>query len=273
VHVMAAGQSVLRSLNLNVAAGEHIAIVGESGAGKSSLVGLLLGWYQAQNGHVKLDGEPLNETLLTAFRQDCAWVDPSVQLWNSSFLDNLHYGNQSPDISQHIMQQAQLLELIATMPDGLQTSLGEGGGLVSGGEGQRVRLGRALGKKDARCVILDEPFRGLGRVQREQLLVNARTLWQQATLLCITHDISETQSFPRVLVLQNGQIAEDGCPKMLLAEPDSVYSQLMAQEKRVQQQWQQSGHWRYLHIADGQLHEVQQKSRPEPQTANTDAGQ
>jgi ATP-binding cassette subfamily B protein len=264
VHVMAAGHSVLTSLNLKVAAGEHIAIVGESGAGKSSLVGLLLGWYQAQNGYVKLDGEPLNETLLTAFRQDCAWVDPSVQLWNSSFLDNLHYGNPSPDISQHIMQQAQLLELIATMPNGLQTHLGEGGGLVSGGEGQRVRLGRALGKKDARCVILDEPFRGLGRQQREQLLVNARTLWQQATLLCITHDISETQNFPRVLVMQNGQIAEDDSPKVLLADPDSVYSQLMAQEKRVQQQWQQSGHWRYLHIKNGQLHEAPQNTPPVP---------
>ncbi len=108
------------------------------------------------------------------------------------------------------LDQADLLDVLARLPDGLQTSLGDGGGLLSGGEGQRVRFGRALHRGDIRLAILDEPFRGLDREQRQRLLGQAREYWRGATLLCITHDLSETLSFDRVLVIDGGRIVEDG---------------------------------------------------------------
>ena len=87
-----------------------------------------------------------------------------------------------------------LRTVLESLPSGLQTELGENGGLVSGGEGQRVRLGRAFLHRDARLVLLDEPFRGLDRDKRSELLSRARRLWNNSTLLCVTHDLAETLS-------------------------------------------------------------------------------
>ena len=98
--------------------------------------------------------------------------------------------------------------VLERLPDGLQTPLGEGGGLVSGGEGQRVRLGRALARRGVRLVILDEPFRGLDREQRRVLLQRARQEWRATTLLCIPHDVRSTQAFDRVLVVAGGGCSE-----------------------------------------------------------------
>ena len=153
-----------------------MAIVGPSGAGKSTLVGLLLGWHQPAAGQLLVDGEPLNAQCLANLRQNTAWVDPNVQLWNRSLLDNLRYGLTQPEDAsvETALAAADLYTLLAQLPNGLQTTLGEGGALVSGGEGQRVRLGRALLRPAPRLVILDEPFRGLDRTQRHELLAQAR---------------------------------------------------------------------------------------------------
>src|SRR5581483_7356064 len=98
-------------------------------------------------------------------------------------------------------EEADLDEVLARLPTGLQTRLGEGGALLSGGEGQRVRFGRAVVRGDARLVILDEAFRGLERPRRRALLERARARWRGATLLCITHDVEDTLTFDRVLVV------------------------------------------------------------------------
>ena len=103
--------------------------------------------------------------------------------------------------------------MIERLPNGLETPLGEAGGLVSGGEGQRVRFGRALLRPGVRLAILDEPFRGLDFEQRHKLLHRSREVWRDATLLAISHDIAEAMTFERVLVLEDGRIVEDGDPK------------------------------------------------------------
>src|SRR6185295_6489821 len=109
--------------------------------------------------------------------------------------------------------------------------------LVSGGEGQRVRLGRGMSRPHARLVILDEPFRGLDREQRSRLLERVRRYWQGATILCITHDIRETQRFERVLVINGGRLVEDAHPRELLARPDSYYRSLLETEEAVRQEF------------------------------------
>ena len=115
-----------------------------------------------------------------------------------------------------MIEQAELRGVLTKLPDGLQSALGEDGARLSGGEGQRVRFGRALLRPETRLVILDEAFRGLGRGCRRDLLSRARHLWAHTTLLCITHDVEQTRGFERVLVMDQGHVVEDGAPHDLL---------------------------------------------------------
>jgi ATP-binding cassette subfamily B protein len=133
----------------------------------------------------------------------------------------------------------------------MQTVLGESGALVSGGEGQRVRLARAVGRAKARLVILDEPFRGLDRDQRRALLDRARAWWRDATLLCITHDVEHTRGFPRVLVVDGGRVVEDGAPEQLAREGARYRALLDAEESVRVGLWSRG--WRRLHLDGGRL--------------------
>jgi ABC-type multidrug transport system fused ATPase/permease subunit len=246
VSVVAAGHQVLHDINLSIASGTHVAIVGASGAGKSTLVGLLLGWHRAASGRVLVDGIELDDTNLDQLRPRIAWVDPAVQLWNRSLADNLQYGSRTPiEKAIHI---ADLWKIIERLPNGIRTPLGEGGGLVSGGEGQRVRLGRALLRPGVRLAILDEPFRGLDFEQRHTLLARSREVWRDATLLAITHDIAEAMTFERVLVMEDGRIVEDGRPRDLAR----LHTMLQA-ERSVREELWNGTKWRHLRLHNGQL--------------------
>jgi ATP-binding cassette subfamily B protein len=164
---------------------------------------------------------------------------------------------------------ADLRRVLEKLPDGLQTCLGEGGALVSGGEGQRVRLGRAMLRRDARLVILDEPFRGLDREKRRALMERARELWSDATLLCVTHDVSETMSFERALVIEDGRIVEDGSPRALASQPDSRYRQLLDAEVSVRGGLWAAAEWRRLRMDGGRVVEERIAGDREPFRASS----
>jgi ABC-type bacteriocin/lantibiotic exporter with double-glycine peptidase domain len=257
VAVRAAGHTVLDDITLTIEPGEHVAIVGPSGAGKSSLVGLLLGWHRAARGELHVDGERLDGHRLAALRRETAWVDPAIALWNQALVDNLLYGapNEALDRVGPSLREADLLELVANLPEGLQTPLGEGGALLSGGEGQRVRLARALLRPGVRLVILDEPLRGLDRERRGALIRRIRAWWPSATLLCVSHDLEETREFGRVLVLADGQVVEDGAPEQLLAEEGGLYATMLAQERQVHAQLWNRSDWRRITISEGSVSE------------------
>ena len=254
VSVRVAGHMVLEEIDLALSPGCHVAVVGPSGAGKSSLLGLLLGWYRPAGGRILVDGDPLNAEVLNELRGHTAWVDPAVQLWNRTLFENLLFGaNPGTVPDPELLKSAELHELLKKLPAGLQTNLGESGGLVSGGEGQRVRLGRAMHKRGIRLAILDEPFRGLDRQQRRDLMGRVRQHWRDATLLCVTHDVGETLSFPRVLVVDSGRIVEDGSPEDLVRQPDSTYRKLLLAEEEVREGLWSNHNWQHLHLRDGQL--------------------
>lgn len=253
VSVRAAGHTILENIDLDVPAGSHLAIVGPSGAGKSSLVGLLLGWWRPASGNVLVDGAPLAGHL-EELRKATAWVDPAVHLWNRSFYENLRYGsNGDARPMMQVIEAAELRRVLERLPEGFETHLGEGGGMVSGGEGQRVRLGRALLRAGTRLAILDEPFRGLDREQRRELLQRVRRLWRDVTLLCITHDVSETRGFDRVLVIEGGKIVEDGHPEALADTLGSRYRALLDAERAVQLSGWSRGAWRRLFLDHGNI--------------------
>lgn len=250
VSVEVAGHTILENIDLTIEPGAHVAIVGTSGAGKSSLAGVLLGWFQPSAGEVLVGGRPLD---VQALRAQTAWVDPAVQLWNRSLRANVVYGNES--YTSAAVDGAELGHVIEKLPQGIDARLGEGGGLVSGGEGQRVRFARALAREGVRLAILDEPFRGLDREQRRTLLRRARKTWRDCTLLCITHDIAETESFDRVVVVEGGRIAEQGNPAELRARSGSRYAHLLASEEQIRKLWSADS-WRRVRVEAGCVEEA-----------------
>lgn len=268
VSVRTAGQEILHDVNLDIQPGEQVAIVGPSGAGKSSLIGVLLGWTKAASGDVLVDDAPLD---YGALRGWTAWVDPTVQIWNRSLLSNLSYGWQpGANAIGGAVDAALLRGVIERLPEGMQTPLGESGALLSGGEGQRVRLARAMLREGVRLVILDEPFRGLDRATRRELLKRAREHWAGCTLLCITHDLEETRSFDRVLVVENGTVLEDDSPAALLAKEDSRYTCLVTAEDRTRELLWEGRWWRRIHVANGAAAEERaqcEERRPEIRVA------
>jgi len=261
VRIKGGGHIILDKVSLNIAAGEHVALVGVSGAGKSTLVGLLLGWLRPARGEIRVDGEPLDQPALERLRRTTAWVDPAISIWNQSLLDNLRYGNDATHgwALDATLRGAEMLDILEALPAGLQTSLGEGGGLVSGGQGQRVRLARAMLRSGVRLAILDEPFRGLDRERRARLLAESRRLWKNITLFCVTHDVAQTQEFDRVLVVEGGRIIENAPPKELLANEKSRYAELLRADLDNHQLLWANGDWRHWWLADGKLVE---KPRP-----------
>jgi ABC-type bacteriocin/lantibiotic exporter with double-glycine peptidase domain len=250
VSVVAGGQTILADVDLHLAPGSRVAVVGPSGAGKSSLVGLLLGWNRAAAGRLLVDGEPLDEAHLARLRRHTAWVDPSVSVWNRSLAENLIYGTGRPAVDPAAVDEADLAPVMARLPGGLDEELGEGGGLLSGGEAQRVRLARALLRPDVRLAVLDEPFRGLDRTQRRKLLDRARVWWPAATLLFVTHDVGDTLTFDRVLVVDAGRVVEDGDPRVLAEREGSRYAVLLRAETEATSAFA-DGHWRRLWLEDG----------------------
>jgi ABC-type transport system involved in cytochrome bd biosynthesis fused ATPase/permease subunit len=182
-------------------------------------------------------------------------VDPAIQLWNRALLDNLLYASDDAGLARigSVLDAARLRRVLQKLPAGLQTYLGQGGAALAGGEGQRVRLARAFLQQDVRLALLDEPFRGLDREQRQALLAEARQWWKHATMLCVTHDVAETLAFDRVLVVEGGRIVEDGHPAQL-ARSQSRYHAMLAAEEEVRARVWDDPQWRRVRVENGSVH-------------------
>ncbi|HYI10059.1 MAG TPA: ATP-binding cassette domain-containing protein [Thermoanaerobaculia bacterium] len=250
----AAGHAILHDVDLDIPAGLHVGIVGSSGAGKSTLAGALLGFMQPSKGEIRIDGEPLTLARAGALRRETAWVDPAIQLFNAPMEENVRYASNADDVARlpFALSEAGLYEVLQRIPDS-QMPLGEGGGMLSGGEGQRVRLARALMQAAPRLVILDEAFRGMDRAMRDELLRRCRRLWSEATFLFVTHDVEETLDCDRVLVMKGGRVAEYDTPAALIARDDSLYNRMRDANREIREELWGSDAWRRLELRDGHL--------------------
>jgi ATP-binding cassette, subfamily B, bacterial MsbA len=207
----------LRNLDLELRVGETVALVGPSGAGKSTLVNLLPRFIEPSQGTILLDGQPLTEWNVSALRRQFALVSQDVVLFNDTVAANVSLGDAPDRDRVHAaLRGANLLDFVTAMPQGIDSVIGHNGGQMSGGQRQRLAIARAI-YKDAPILILDEATSALDS-ESERLVQQAlEALMRGRTSLVIAHRLSTIQAADRVLVLDGGQVVEQGTHAELLA--------------------------------------------------------
>jgi ATP-binding cassette subfamily B protein/subfamily B ATP-binding cassette protein MsbA len=220
---------VLRNINLDVPAGATVAIVGPTGAGKSTLAGLILRFFDPDSGSVSFDGLDLRALRLGDARAQVAFVSQESFLFPISLADNIAYGRPTASREQieSAARAAHADEFIHALPDGYDTVVGERGATLSGGERQRIAIARAL-LKDAPIVVLDEPTSALDTVTEAGVLAALDALTTGRTTLVIAHRLATARTADQIVVLDDGAIAQTGIHQELVDMP-GLYADLYRQ--------------------------------------------
>jgi ATP-binding cassette, subfamily B, bacterial len=209
---------VLRDLSFRVAPGETLGIAGPTGAGKSTLIKLLLRLYDVTGGAVRLDGHDVRSVTLADLRRNIALVSQDVYLFHGTIRENIAYSSDaSLEEVERAARLAQLHGFVAGLPDGYDTLVGERGVKLSGGQRQRLSIARAI-VKDAPILILDEATSSVDTETERAIQENLKTLTAGRTALVIAHRLSTIRHADRILVLRDGEVAEEGNHDALIAQ-------------------------------------------------------
>jgi subfamily B ATP-binding cassette protein MsbA len=231
LHYRTDGPPALQALNLQVRAGETVALVGPSGAGKTTLVNLLPRFLEPTSGRILLDDVPLCDWDVTALRRQFAMVSQDVVLFNDTVAANIALGEDLPrEALREALRAANLLDFVEGLPQGLDTPIGHNGSQLSGGQRQRLAIARAIAK-DAPILILDEATSALDSQSERAVQSALERLMKGRTTLVIAHRLSTIEHADRVLALESGQLVEQGTHAELLAA-GGLYARLHAMQFR-----------------------------------------
>lgn len=221
------GARVLDQFSLQVSAGEKVLLLGHTGSGKSTLINLLARFYDPEGGRVLLGGQPVTAYTESTLRAQVSVLSQPVQLFAGTVADNLALADPeaSPEQMTAVLAAVQLDAELGEDP--LSYEVGESGSRLSGGQRKRLALARAL-LRNAPVLLLDEPTEGLDAATEAAVVANVLQRYPDRTLLMISHHLQTAELFDRVVILDQGQVLEQGAPRALAAVADSRFSQLNA---------------------------------------------
>ena len=236
---------VLCDISFTMKPGEVVAVVGSSGAGKSTIADLIPRFYDPQAGTIRVDGHDLRSVTLASLRRQIAIVPQETVLFGGTIRDNIAYGN--PLATDAMIEAAaraanahSFISDPAKMPDGYNTLVGERGKQVSGGQRQRIAIARAL-LKDPRILILDEATSALDAESEKVVQEALETLMRGRTTLVIAHRLSTIQNAHKILVMESGRVVESGTHADLMRRPDGLYRHLYERFHEKKFPWKESG--------------------------------
>lgn len=217
---------VLENLSLDVKNGEKVGVVGLSGAGKTTLVNLLLRMYDVDKGAIKINGVDIRDVTQDSLRKHISYVPQESMMFNRSILENIRYARPGASRTDVIRaaKQAHIHDFIMSLPDGYNTLVGNNGIKLSGGQRQRVSIARAL-LKDAPILLLDEATSALDSENEVLIQKSLQNAMQGKTSLVIAHRLSTLRNMDRIIVIKQGKIVESGSHKQLLRS-DGLYRKL-----------------------------------------------
>lgn len=224
----------VHGISLDVPAGHTLALVGATGSGKSTLIKLLLRFYDPAGGEIRIDGQPIRDVSLTSLRDAIGLVSQDVYLFEGSIRDNLAYGRPGAS-DEEIIEAAKTAEawsFISALPEGLDTAVGERGVRLSGGQRQRLSLARAL-LKDPPILVLDEATSAVDNETEAAIQRSLSRIGHNRTVIMIAHRLSTIVEADTIAVVENGRVIEQGDHQSLLARQGAYYAQWQVQTGQV----------------------------------------